>query len=96
MGKNQEKRKAKSIKHARQVWAKKQISAATFWKSLNEAEAQINEHLADLSEDDQQAIQQQIHEQRLFIKEYVLKARDNFIAAVGPEVADEDFNLDEL
>jgi hypothetical protein len=85
MGKNQEKRHAKRIKHARQVWAKKQIIAADFWNAIKEAEETFRANTSELSESDIAQIEVQIEAQRQKVHEYLVNAHKVFVDAVGEE-----------
>jgi hypothetical protein len=91
-GKNQQKRIEKRKAHARKVWAKKRLAAAAFWKALEEAEAQVFAAAGELTLEQRAEIDAKIKEQRDGIKDFLLKARDNFVAEVGDE--DAEFGLD--
>jgi hypothetical protein len=86
-GKNQKKRLEKTIAHARMVWAREQIAAATFWNAIKDAEKTIEDSKAELSEEDYASLKAKVEEQRQYAHDFLVKARDKFVEAVGPENA---------
>jgi hypothetical protein len=86
-GKNQQKRIEKTIAHARMVWAREQMAAATFWNAIKDADKIIEEGKAELSDEDYTALKAQVEEQRQYAHDFLVEARDKFVKAVGPENA---------
>lgn len=88
MGKNQEKRIEKTVAHARMVWAREQIQAASAQKAIEEAWEQIEANRAEMDTVLFMAVEHEKDERLEEIKRFLLDARDKFIQKVGEENAD--------
>lgn len=87
MGKNQEKRRQKSIAHAHKVWIKKQLIAAKAWETISAAEELFYKSTDELTPEQVQEVEEQIAIQRDKIREFVLKGKEDLVVAIGEEEA---------
>jgi len=94
MGKNQEKRRQKSITHAHKVWVKKQLTAAKAWETISAAEELFYKNTDELTPEQVQEVEEQISAQREHIREYVLKGKEDLVVAIGEEEALRILNLE--
>lgn len=86
-GKNQLKRQQKSLAHARMVWEREQLQAAKAKKSIDEAVAIIRAKKDELTEQQMEEIEREVAQRYADIEAFVMKARDKYIAKVGPDNA---------
>ena len=78
----------KNLAHAKMVWAREQMQAAQALELLENAMEQVRQNAESIPPEDLQVIEEKYEEQKLQIKNFVLKARDKFVTKVGPENAD--------
>lgn len=88
-GKNQTKRKNKSIQHARLVWTRKAIAAANSWSAVKDAAALIEQNREELQDVDMQLINDQVELQKHRIHEYLVAATEHLVKEVGKELGDQ-------
>lgn len=79
-GKNQTKRLNKHLEHAEMVWTRAQLAAASFAEALDEAEKTVEENRSELTTEEYTSIQDKLAEQRAFLKDELMKARDVYVS----------------
>lgn len=86
-GKNQIKRHNKRLAHARMVWERDQLQAAKAKKTIDDAMSLIRAKKDELTEQQMEEIEREVAQRYADIEAFVMKARDKYVAKVGPENA---------
>lgn len=75
-----EKKLNKRLTHARMVWEREQIKAAMVAEHLDKAIATVEQYRDELSEEQIAAVHDQVETRRKDLEEYVLKAKNKYLA----------------
>jgi hypothetical protein len=74
------KKKDKSILHATNVWEREQLQAAALLSEIEKAAAIIDGHRAELSDAEYLDVADHIDQRRADVADFLLKARDKYVA----------------